>query len=77
MFSTNRYIFRSHRSTDVAVFELSKTIIDSKLKTIGIFLDIIKAFDIVSIPILFNKLFNVGVRGIALELFKNYLTSNY
>lgn len=46
---------------------------DAKQKCIGIFLDLAKAFDTVSIPVLVNKLFRIGVRGNALKLMGDFL----
>lgn len=48
--------------------------LDSKRKTIGIFLDLAKAFDTVSVPILLVKLESLGVRELQLKLLKDYLT---
>ena len=43
--------------------------------TAGILLDLSKAFDTVNYSIIITKLRRCGIRGIALEWFKNYLTS--
>jgi hypothetical protein len=75
--STHQYGFRAKKSTDDAVLHLTNTIteyLDKGEKCLGVFLDLQKAFDTVSIPILITRLEHVGIRGLALEFFRDYLT---
>lgn len=74
----NQFGFRAGRSTAQAVTELTNLVahhIDSKNKCIGVFLDLAKAFDTVSVPILINKMERIGIRGKVLDLFKDYLNN--
>lgn len=78
LLSPNQYGFRSGRSTEDAVLMVTDDIIkhlDKGENCVGIFLDLAKAFDTVSIPILLAKLEMIGIRGTSLHWFKSYLTN--
>ncbi|CAK1597655.1 unnamed protein product [Parnassius mnemosyne] len=73
----NQFGFRANRSTDDAVLQLTSNItryLDKNEKVIGVFLDLQKAFDTVSVPILLTRLENMGIRGNALMWFQDYLS---
>ena len=68
----NQYGFRSGRSTSLAIIDLIENItdmLDSKKNTIGIFIDLKKAFDTIDHVLLLNKLEYYGVRGIVNDWF--------
>jgi hypothetical protein len=72
----SQYGFRPKHSTSQAVCELiAKTLnaIDNKMSMIGVFVDLSKAIDTIDHQILLRKLNYYGIRGLALEWFKNYL----
>ncbi len=69
--------FRNNHSTTLALIEVVDNILkylDDGEKVIGIYIDLQKAFDTVNHEILLHKLYNYGVRGVAHEWFRNYLT---
>lgn len=76
MLSSNQYGFRSGKSTEDAVVALVDHVtdcLDRSQKCIGVFLDLAKAFDTVSWPMLLRKLELYGVRGSTLDWFRSYL----
>ena len=70
--SGTQFGFRQGRSTEDAVGQLVDHVtscVDAKQKCVGIFLDLARAFDTVSIPSLIDKLERIGIRGNALGIF--------
>ena len=71
-----QYGFRSQMSTSHALLDLVEEItssIDAKKISIGVFIDLKKAFDTVNHDLLIDKLEYYGIRGIAQEWLKSYL----
>ena len=72
----NQYGFRKNRSTSLALSELVEKFtagLDNKDITIGIVVDLKKAFDTIYHGILLQKFEHYGVRGIMMEWLKSYL----
>ena len=74
--SKSQFGFMESRSTTDAIYELIREVVDNMnrgRKNIAVFLDLAKAFDTVSHPILLETLERYGMRGIVLDVFKSYL----
>jgi hypothetical protein len=69
--------FRENHSTSLALIEIVDNIrqsIEEGKYTLGIYLDLTKAFDTVDHTILLDKLNHYGVRGLTLNWFKSYFS---
>ena len=76
-FSRYQFGFRKGLSTSHAISLLVNKItraMNEKKKTLGIFLDFSKAFDLIDHKILLEKLHICGIRGIANDWFRSYLS---
>ena len=72
--------FRSNHSTSHALISITEKIqeaLDSGHFSCGVFIDLQKAFDTVDHEILLNKLTHYGIRGVANQWFKTYITERY
>lgn len=72
-----QYGFQKGKSTESALLDTKEEILknmENRTYTIGLFIDLKKAFDTVKHEILISKLHDYGVRGVAAKLIKGYLT---
>lgn len=78
LLSDNQYGFRNNRSTEDAVTNLTDFVtgkLDDSKRCIGVFMDLAKAVDTVSRPILLRKMETFGIRGSPLAWFNSYLSA--
>jgi hypothetical protein len=76
VFYAGQYGFRNNHSTSLALMDLMEEIttsLDRKQTTVGVLIDLKKAFDTIDHGILIKKLYIYGVRGIALKWLESYL----
>ena len=72
----NRFCFRENHSTFMALLKLVGDIseeLNDKDNSIGIFIDLSNAFDIIDHKLLIKKHFHYGVRGNVFDWFISYL----
>ena len=73
---SNQFGFRNYHSTALALIDLisnTSSAIDRNESTLGIFLDLSKAFDTINHKMLCHKLQHCGIRDTTLSWIKSYL----
>ena len=78
--SNNQYGFRNNSTTCHALIDLHEQLtksIDDKLCTIGVFVNLKKAFDTIDHSLLLQKLNRYGIRGIANSWLSSYLKERF
>ena len=78
LLTNGQYGFRNNMSTALALLQLTEDIIantDASKYTVGVFIDLKKAFDTINHNILVKKLHYFGIRGEASSWISSYLSS--
>lgn len=78
IFTNSQFGFRKGRGINDALVKFTESIlnaIDKKEQSVGLFLDLSKAFDMVNHDILIKKLQLYGIRGLAKDWFISYLSN--
>jgi len=76
--ATSHYGFQPNMSTELAILELQDRIVKiiaSKKLCLGLFIDLLKAFDTLDHEILISKLKHIGIRGTPLNWFCSFLSN--
>ena len=80
LLSDHQYGFRSNRSTSLAVIDFVENIstaIDEKQPSIGVFIDLRKAFDTIDHSLLLQKMERYGIRGVTHNWLRSYLNNRF
>ena len=75
---SDQFGFQKNSSTEMAISKVHQLLaenLDNNLVSCAIFLDIRKAFDSVNHQILITKLYNLGIRGVPLQLLESFLSN--
>lgn len=78
LLSENQFAFRDNVNTENALCRVTENIVkwlDCGSRVVAIFLDLAKAFDTVAHEILLSRLHDIGIRGLAHDLFRTYLSN--